>query len=143
MEGYTILTAQSGPEAIAVLSTKDIDLLITDENMPGMSGTDLLKTVCDMYPQVVRIMLTGASDIEVAKKAINSGEIYKFFTKPWDDFELLVSVKYALKLKQLEKENVKLKSVIKGQENLLNKLEKEYPGISKKKLTADGSIIID
>lgn len=142
-EGYSIFAAGSAQEAMRVLAIEDIDVLITDENMPGVSGTEMLKTVRDTYPNVIRIMLTGMTDIEVAKRAINSGEIYRFFTKPWDDFELLTSVRYALKLKALEQENTQLKSAVGRQEDLLKQLEREFPGIAERKIAPDGSIIID
>lgn len=142
-EDYVIFTAKSASEAINILNAENIDLLITDENMPGVTGTDLLKTMRRQYPDVIRIMITGLTDIEVAKNAINNGEIYRFFNKPWNDFELLVSVRHALNQKMLEKENTQLKSVVRRQEELLHQLEEEYPGISEKNISEDGAIIID
>lgn len=142
-EGYEIHTAQSAEDALKVLNAVGIDLIITDENMPGVSGTELLKKIKDLYPDTVRIMLTGVTDMGVAKRAINSGEIYKFFTKPWDDFELLLSVRYALKEKSLEKENIKLKKAVEEQKEILINLEKEHPGITEKNVDSDGCIIID
>ena len=142
-ENYKVFCCLSADEALEVLSKENIDVLITDENMSGMSGTQLLVKAREMYPDTVRIMLTGMNDIEVAKKAINNGEIYKFFNKPWDDFELVVSVKYAIRQKYLEQENKKLKQKIQNQNQMLEKLEKEFPGIASKKVDADGAIIID
>ena len=126
-----------------VLEQEDIDVLITDENMPGTPGTELLQNTCLLYPDVIRIMMTGLTDFEVVKKAINNGEIYRFFNKPWDEFELLLCIRYALRQKTLEQENMKLKAVVGRQEQLLGELEKEHPGISQKTLAEDGSIIIE
>jgi DNA-binding NtrC family response regulator len=140
---YNLFTAESATEALSVLDNNAIDLLITDECMPQISGTELLKTVRELYPHLIRFMLTGQTDIEVAKNAINQGQISRFFTKPCDDFELMIAVRYALQQKELEKENTKLKSIVKSHEKLLKKLEAEHPGITERKLSKDGSFIID
>ena len=142
-EGYLIFKAESAQKALEILEIEKVDLIITDENMPGLTGTELLRVIRERYPDIIKIMITGANDIEVAKDAINQGEIYRFFTKPWDDFELIVSVRYALQHKITERENKQLKSIIKGQEELLYELEEEHPGITERRLAQDGSIIID
>ncbi|RKX29684.1 MAG: response regulator [Candidatus Zixiibacteriota bacterium] len=142
-EGYHLLTATCAEEAMKVIESRNIDMIITDENMPGISGTDLLRIVRDKYPLIVRIMITGADDIEVAKNAINNGEIYRFFTKPWDDFELLISVKHALDHKIAKQENDRLRKLVNSHKQLFQDLEKEHPGITEKRLTEDGAIVID
>ena len=143
LESYTTVCANSAKEAMVILSKEAIDVIISDENMPGVSGTELLKQVHDLYPDIIRMMLTGATDVEVAKNAINRGEIWRFFTKPWDDFELLTAVRQALKMCNLGRENMELKSSVQKQERLMRQLEREYPGITEKCLAPDGSIIID
>ena len=142
-EGYRTYTANSADEALKVLDGVEIDLIVTDENMPGTTGTKLLQIVRDRYPDIVRFMLTGATDIDVAKNAINKGEIRRFFTKPWDDFELQIAVRQALDQKHLERENQRLRTVVREQEDMLKDLESKYPGISEKRVEADGTIIID
>ena len=142
-ENYELFFALSATEALDILKKETIDLIISDENMPEVSGTDLLKLVRAKYPSMIRIMLTGLVDFETVKNAINKGEIYKYLNKPWDDFELLLTVKYALRQKALEEENQLLKSNLRNQENILRQLELKYPGISEKKMSKDGSIIID
>ncbi len=142
-QGYIIHTAESGHGALDILRTQDIDLIITDESMPGLSGTDLLGVLKNLYPDVIRIMLTGIADMEVLKNAVNRGEIYRFFTKPWDDYELLLAVRQGLQHRFLEKENSRLRTVVSHQEKMLGQLEKEFPGISERKLTQDGSFVIE
>ena len=142
-EGYNLLLAGSAKEAIEIMTNEKVDLIITDENMPGLSGTDLLRVVRETHPFVVRFMVTGADDIEVAKNAINNGEIYRFFTKPWDDFELLVCVKQALAYRMVLLENEKLKKRIIDGEAALRDLERQHPGIADKRLSEDGAYIID
>jgi two-component system, probable response regulator PhcQ len=141
--GYETLAAGSAREALDLLQAKEVDVIITDENMPGTSGTELLKICRVLHPRVVRIMVTGQTDQEVAKNAINSGEIFRFFTKPWDDFELLISIRYALERRDLSEENTKLKSELERHQEMLHRLEQQFPGITDRKLAPDGSIIID
>lgn len=142
-KGYDLFLADSGHNALDILRAHDIDLIVTDEYMPGLSGTDLLEVLKSLYPDIVRIMLTGLDDVDTLKNAVNKGEIYRFFTKPWDDFELSVAIRQGLQQRMLEKENVRLKTVACSQERMLKQLEKEYPGISERKMTPDGSFIIE
>lgn len=142
-DGYQIFTASSGSEALNVLAKEKIDLIISDYNMPEMSGIELLKTVKIKYPDIIRIMLTGITEFDVARDAINKGEIYRFFSKPYDDFEMKLSIKYAFKIRELEKENVELKRKVMIKEEMLSKLEENYPGITEKNKNSDGSFIID
>jgi two-component system, probable response regulator PhcQ len=142
-EDYGIYTANSAREALEVLKNENIDLLISDENMPEVPGTELLRHVRVQYPHIVRIMLTGMLDLELAKEAINKGEVYKFFNKPWDDFELQISVRYALRQKAIERENAKLKKAINNQQKMFQLLERDYPGITKKVISEDGSFILE
>ena len=142
-EGYKIFTAASAKAAMEILEHEPVDLIISDQNMPEINGTELLKLVRIKFPNIIRMMLTGLTDFEVAKEAINKGEIYRFFNKPCDDFELLLSVKYALKNKHLEEENNLLKNSLMEKEEKLKQLEARYPGITKKQVTCDGSIIIE
>ena len=143
LEDYNIVCAESANEALTALAHNDIDIIISDENMPGISGTELLAQVRVQYPDIVRMMLTGATDIEVAKGAINEGAITRFFTKPWEDYELLIGIQQALKVRELERDNEKLRSSIRERDKLLNELEGEHPGITERRLTEDGAIIID
>jgi response regulator RpfG family c-di-GMP phosphodiesterase len=91
-----LLDADSATAALGILEKQTVDLIIADEHMPGLSGTDLLRLVKERFPETIRFMLTGATDIDVAKDAINRGEVERFFTKPWDDAELRRAVKNAL-----------------------------------------------
>ena len=82
----------------------DIKVVISDERMPGTSGSEFLSMIRRDFPHVVRIMLTGYASIDAAMKAINEGEIYRFFMKPWDDYELKVNVRTAIDKFNLEEE---------------------------------------
>jgi response regulator RpfG family c-di-GMP phosphodiesterase len=90
---YECFMASSGPAAIKVLEQHDIAIIITDQRMPGMSGIELLKATAQLRPHMVRILLTGYTDVEALVEAINCGLVYMYFTKPWnnDDLKLRVS----------------------------------------------------
>lgn len=92
---YECFTASSGPAAIQVLQQHDIAIIITDQRMPGMSGIDLLKATATLRPHMVRILLTGYTDVEALVETINCGLVYMYFTKPWNNDELKLKVKQA------------------------------------------------
>ncbi len=142
-EGYKILTAGSAAEAMEILRRESVDVCITDENMPQITGTELLKAARVHFPNMVRIMLTGQSDIHVAQNAINNGEIYRFFVKPWDDFELITAVRHALALKMLEEENSRLKEQVRRQEEIIGRPTGEHGGFSETILSTDGTYEIE
>lgn len=93
---YEIVTAGSGVEALRVLQQHDIALVITDQRMPDMTGIELLKRTASLRPHLVRIILTGYTDVETLVEAINSGLVYKYVTKPWSNEELRLTVSRAL-----------------------------------------------
>jgi response regulator RpfG family c-di-GMP phosphodiesterase len=88
MTGYKTLTAASGEEGLKIMEKEYIDLVISDQRMPGMTGSEFLKIVKQKYPNTIRIMLSGHSDFENLVNAVNEGEIYRFISKPWDNEEL-------------------------------------------------------
>jgi len=93
---YEVITAESGEEALLLLNDHDAALVITDQRMPTMTGVELLKRTADIRPHMVRIILTGYTDIETLVEAINSGLVYKYVTKPWNNEELCLTVTRAL-----------------------------------------------
>ena len=93
---FEILTATSGAQALAILEKKKIDLIISDQRMPGMFGYELLRAVKEKHPCCMRILLSGYSDFESLVKTVNEGEIFRFISKPWDTQELKKTVNFAL-----------------------------------------------
>lgn len=93
---YQVMTAGSGAEALQLLSQHDVALLITDQRMPGMTGIELLKNTVPLRPRMVRMILTGYTDVDALVEAINCGEVYRYVTKPWNNDELRLTVKRAL-----------------------------------------------
>ena len=105
---FTIYTSTSADDAKRILSQNEIHVLITDQRMPGTLGTQLLTYVRNEYPFLIRILLTGFSDIEAIKTAINQGQIYHYLQKPWKDEELKQTINEAFKIYQLKKKQKEL-----------------------------------
>jgi adenylate cyclase len=82
---YQVHLAKSGPEALELLEEASVQVLVTDMRMPGMGGVELLERVIVRWPDIIRIILTGYTDIESIVRAINQGHIYQYVTKPWDE----------------------------------------------------------
>ncbi len=109
-ESFQLLTATSAEEALGILARSPVDLIVSDWQMPGMSGLDFLAKVAKEYPNCVRIMLTGQPSLPVAISAINNGEVYKFLTKPYDASALAQIIRDALEHRRAtvrECENIK------------------------------------
>ncbi|MGD1713260.1 response regulator [Dapis sp. BLCC M172] len=91
---YKVLRAESGPEALEILEKSGVvAVIISDQRMPKMSGTEFLSLTADKYPDTIRIILTGYTDVEDLVEAINSGKVFKYLTKPWNAEELKALVK--------------------------------------------------
>ncbi|CAN7469018.1 EAL domain-containing protein [Pseudoduganella sp. LjRoot289] len=96
-EGYRALVAQDAYQALELLALHPVQVIISDQRMPGMSGTDFLARVRDLYPDTVRILLSGYADFNAVADAVNRGSIYKCISKPWDDAELKETVRAAFR----------------------------------------------
>ncbi|HMG13921.1 MAG TPA: response regulator [Saprospiraceae bacterium] len=105
---FTIFTANSAADAQVVLADTDIHVLITDQRMPETLGTELLAQAVQDFPDQIRILLTGFSDMEALKDAINRGQIYCYLQKPWNDAELKETILKAYEIYYLKKEKEEL-----------------------------------
>ena len=121
-ESYELLSANSGPEAIRLLENNPVHLIISDHRMPGMSGIELLHEVSVRWPDTVRIILSGYSDVNTIIAAVNEGEIYKFLVKPWNDEEIKLHVQRALEQFDLREENRRMARRIEEQNRHLRDL---------------------
>ena len=133
---YDVTTAESADEALKILKHETVDVIISDEVMPGMAGSEFLSIVRKQHPEIVRIILTGHASLDSAIRAINEAEIYRLLTKPVASEDLHEAVRDALEHKA------------KGQSSeqsfsLLERLEKEAPGITNVQRDDDGVVIID
>lgn len=142
-EPYDVYTANSGIEGISILKTHPkIKVVISDEKMPGMLGAEFLSKVKTMYPEIIRIILTGYADMEAVIKAVNNGEIYRFFTKPWNEYDLKFAINAALHKYNMEEKNRMLLKTVKQQATELKRLEEQFPGITKLKMDKTGNLIL-
>ena len=94
-DGYRILTAASPAEGFDLLALHPVQVIVCDQRMPIMSGTEFLSKVKDMYPDTIRIILSGYTGLEAMLDSINRGAIYRFYTKPWDDVQLRDNIRLA------------------------------------------------
>lgn len=117
--GYRILTAESGDEALELLAQHPVDLVVSDMRMPGMDGATLLTRIREGWPDIMRILLTGYADLNSSIAAINQGEIYRYLVKPWDDQDLVLTIRDALQRKQLVEENRRLTYLTQQQNDAL------------------------
>jgi response regulator RpfG family c-di-GMP phosphodiesterase len=95
-EGYRLLTATSGPEGLKLFDENGVHLVISDQRMPQMSGTEFLSVVKERYPDTIRVVLTGYTDVDAITESINKGHVYKFLLKPWNDQSLKLEIRQAL-----------------------------------------------
>lgn len=105
---YRILTAEGGEAALQILALNEVDLIISDMRMPYMNGAEFLSRARALYPDTMRILLTGYSEIDSAVRAINEGGVYRYLTKPWDDNDLLLTVNQAIEQQKLRRETARL-----------------------------------
>ena len=102
---FQVLKAESGMQALEILSTEgEVAVIISDQRMPEMKGTEFLSRTVPQFPDTMRIILTGFTDVEDLVEAINSGQVYKYITKPWDPSELKAVVQRAAETYELLKQ---------------------------------------
>jgi response regulator RpfG family c-di-GMP phosphodiesterase len=120
-----VFDAGDAREGLRILGQNRIDLVISDQRMPGVEGHKFLSYVKEHFPDVVRIMLSGYAEQENMLEAINTGEVYRFITKPWDNRDLLVTVEKALQHGAMERENRRLAEELKVKNDHLEELNRE------------------
>lgn len=141
-EPYEVVTALSGEEGLNLVAGQTFKVIISDERMPGMDGASFLAAAKEISPASVRFMLTGHASIDATMRAVNSGEIYRFFTKPWNSLELKQAILSALEKFDLEDENRRLLKVVKRQSQELRALESHHPGISSLRKDKGGALVL-
>ncbi|WP_370807172.1 response regulator [Simplicispira lacusdiani] len=107
-DGYQILTAESGQEGLQVMETTSVDVIVSDQRMPGMTGVEFLREARKRFPSTIRIVLSGYTELQSVTDAINEGAVYKFLTKPWDDGHLRANIADAFRQRALQAENQRL-----------------------------------
>jgi response regulator RpfG family c-di-GMP phosphodiesterase len=105
---YDVILANSGAQALKVMAQQPIDLVMTDARMPTMDGATLLAETHRLHPSTMRILLTGYADLTMIIKAINEGQIHRYISKPWNDEEMLLTLRQSLAHQHSERERLRL-----------------------------------
>jgi diguanylate cyclase (GGDEF)-like protein len=132
-DGYRILRANSGRQGLEMLARHEVGVVISDQRMPEMSGVEFLSQVKELYPETIRIVLSGSADFDSVKEAINQGAIYKFFSKPWDNEILRVDVMEAFWRQELAHEKEQLLREIQAANDQLEQVNLELAAAMKSK----------
>jgi two-component system, probable response regulator PhcQ len=140
-ETYRILTCNDPREAISILERESVDVLVSDIDMPGMSGVELVGHVRRAFPDVVRILLTGRGSLESALRAINDGEVHRYLTKPWDEDELRETIAQALQRLHELRRAAAAERASSRRALLYAELEREHPGITRRPVRGQAYII--
>lgn len=120
--GWRILTAGSAEEALALLATEPVDAVLSDMRMPGMDGVQFLESVSRGWPRTARLLLTGQADLGSTIAAINRGRLHRYITKPWNDDELVLTLRQVAQGQQLEAEKQALERLTQQQNDELKAL---------------------
>lgn len=149
-EGWKIHTFTDAEEAIRALQTTTYSVIVSDYKMPAMDGVAFLQFARQMQPDAIRMMLSGYGDRQSMITAINRAEIYRFLSKPWEDYEIQAATRSAVDLYNVTVENHRLLERIKHQDDLIREREQELlrleqlsPGITRVHRDKDGFIVID
>lgn len=119
---YDVLLATSGAQALEIIEQQPVNLVMSDARMPNMDGATLLALVHERYPATARIMLTGYADPSAIIKAINEGQIHRYISKPWNDEEMLLTLRQALEHQHLARERERLEKLTRVQNEQLKLL---------------------
>jgi response regulator RpfG family c-di-GMP phosphodiesterase len=132
-ENFRLLIGNSGKEGLEILAENEVHVVVSDQRMPEMNGTEFLKEVKDRYPNIIRIILTGYTDVDSISEAINEGHIYKFFLKPWNDQNLKLEIRQAMEQYGLIQDNKRLHDQVLQQNEELKKINENLESIIEKR----------
>jgi DNA-binding NtrC family response regulator len=142
-EPWKIFTAATVGGAFDLMMREPVDVIVSDERMPGMSGSQFLAEVRKKYPNTIRMILSGQADLEAAVRAINEGEVYRFLLKPCNPADLRITIRQALEHKQLVELSRKLLREYEKKQAILDELERANPGITRIDTDESGAICLD
>jgi two-component system probable response regulator PhcQ len=140
---FKVLTASSAEKAYQLLDWHRVDVIVSDERMPGESGSEFLAAVRRKSPNTIRIIHTGQGSLESAVRAINEVEVYRFFLKPCNATDLISTIEHALDHKLLEEQSRNLLRQFRKQTAMLKALEQENPGLLAPELDEVGTVATD
>jgi DNA-binding NtrC family response regulator len=141
-EDLDVYVAESAADGLNLIRQHRFKVVVSDERMPNMCGSEFFSILSRQHPEVVRITLTGQASIEAAMTAVNQGEIYRFLLKPWNDTELKLMISSAIEKYDLEAKNRKLLALVRNQALKLEQIERTHPGLTKIDREDDGSFLL-
>lgn len=128
---FNVVTARSAQEAIELMRLQTIPVVLTDQRMPEMTGVQLLEKILPEFPDSIRIIVTGYTDMDAIIQAVNNGHIFQYITKPWNEQELKMTISHAIHLYHLQQENQHLLQAlndkVREQEKTLNLFKRYVP----------------
>jgi len=127
---YHIISAQNGREGLNKLNDFNVDLVIADQALPEMTGMEFLKIAKNEYPDIITVMFVGQVDLKTTIGAINEAGVYKFVLKPWNAFDLRITISRAMELKKINMEKKRLLDEIRKNDALLELLGHNYPELA-------------
>lgn len=150
LKEWDIETYTQPAEALKRATTANFDLFLSDFRMPEMDGVKFLTEVKKLQPESMRLILSGYTDLEALMGAINEAQIFRFITKPWQDYDLVASIMQALHFRDMQVENRRLADQVREQQQELEKrrhmlqaYQEKHPELFSVNWAADGSIILD
>lgn len=132
-DGYRILTGNSASEGLDIMARENVDVIISDQRMPAMTGVEFLRQAKELYPETVRIILSGYSELQYITDAINEGAIYKFLSKPWDDEQIRKNIRDAFQFKEIVNENHRLNVEVQTSNRELAKANRQLSDMLRQK----------
>ncbi len=118
-EPWQVMTAANGAQGLAILREHPVQVIVSDQRMPEMDGVTFLKKAREVKPEAIRIMLTGYTDVDALRNAVNAGYLYKIILKPWNDDNLLLEIRQALEQYRLVEANRLLSAAVQAQNERL------------------------
>jgi diguanylate cyclase (GGDEF)-like protein/PAS domain S-box-containing protein len=113
-EGWLVISASSAEQALQLMARHEVDVILSDQRMPGMTGVELLRRARQLYPETIRLVLSGYTELQSITDAINEGAISKFLAKPWNDEQLRAHLREAFALKDMADQNRRLDQEVKA-----------------------------
>lgn len=132
-ENFDLFTATNGEDGFKIMASRKIHLVISDHRMPGMSGISFLAKIRETYPDTIRILLTGYTQIDSIKASINEGHVYKFLLKPWNDDNLKQEIRKALERYDLIQSNRSLHRMLAAKNKELEQINRDLESIIKQR----------
>jgi DNA-binding NtrC family response regulator len=142
-EPYEVIAETSADGALRTLGARPVDVVISDEQMPGMPGSEFLAIVRQQFPRTIRMILSGHATLDAAVRAINEGRVYRFFLKPCHPSEVKAAIQQSLEHRRLTTLSSQLLRRHQRQARLVEALEKESPGLTHLETDDDGAIVVD